>query len=256
MPRGVPAKGFRMTSKKMKEMEMVRESKPCPFSVNERFGFIEQFIDMIGKKKTNSLILTGDPGLGKSFTVVKKLKSLGLTEIVLDNPGDFIVIKGYSTPRFLYETLYNYNGKIIIFDDADAVHRDDIGSNMLKAALDSGKNRILTWGKRVNEDDPIPTRFEFTGRCIFISNLSIRQFPPALMSRSYCVDLTLTVPEKLDRIEMVIHDYPGKTKEVMSFFKVNAHEFKDVSVRSALSVLNLANSIKDWENLARYSMTL
>lgn len=253
MPRGVPKAGFRVTKTRM--MQVAEELKPSLFSVSERFDFIGQFINMIGKKQTNSLILTGDPGLGKSYSVVKNLEKLGLKEIVLDNPGDFIVIKGFSTPRYMYETLYNYNGKVIIFDDADDVHKDDRGSNLLKAALDNGK-RILNWGKRTSEDDTIPTRFEFTGRCIFISNLSIKQFPQALLSRSYCVDLTLTTQEKLDRINMVIHDYPGKTKEVMDFFVENANDFKDVSIRSALSVLKLANSISDWKKLALYSMTV
>lgn len=253
MPRGIPKAGFRVTKTRM--MQAAEELKPSLFSVSERFDFIGQFISMIGKKQTNSLILTGDPGLGKSYSVVKNLEKLGLKEIVLDNKGDFIVIKGFSTPRYLYETLYNYNGKVIIFDDADDVHKDDRGSNLLKAALDNGK-RILNWGKRTSEDDTIPTRFEFTGRCIFISNLSIKQFPQALLSRSYCVDLTLTTQEKLDRINMVIHDYPGKTKEVMAFFIENAHDFKDVSIRSALSVLKLANSISDWKKLALYSMTV
>lgn len=256
MPRGIPAAGYRKTRSKTVSVNTVHEPVPSKFTVSERFEFIEQFIKMIGTKKTNSVILTGDPGLGKSYTVVNKLKSLGMREILLDNDGDFIVIKGYSTPRFLYETLYNYNGKVVIFDDADAIHKDDIGSNMLKAALDSGPNRILTWGKKTVENDDIPTRFEFTGRCIFISNLSITQFPPALLSRSYAVDLTLTIPEKLKRIEMVIHEYPGKTHEVMEFFNSNAKDFKDVSIRSALSVLKLANSLPNWEKLASYSMSL
>ena len=42
---------------------------------------------------------------------------------------------------------------------------------------------------------------------------------------------------------MVIHNYNGKTHEVMDFFKANANQFKDVSIRSALSVLKLANSL-------------
>lgn len=255
MARGIPKNGFRMTAKRKAEMVMV-EPKPSMFSVAKRFDFIGQFVNMVGKKQTNSVILTGDPGLGKSYTVVNKLKELGLKEIVLDNDGDFIVIKGFSTPRFLYECLFNYNGKIIIFDDADAVHSDPIASNMLKAALDSGINRILTWGKKSSENEELPTRFEFTGRCIFISNLSITKFPQALLSRSYCVDLTLTTQEKLDRIEMVIHDYNGKTHEVMDFFRQYANEFKDVSIRSALSVLKLANSIPDWKDLALYTMTV
>lgn len=256
MARGVPSKGFRMTAKRKAELDTV-DIKPSKYSVSQRFSFINQFIQMIGSKKTNSLIITGDPGLGKSYAVVDNLKKLGLDEIILDNDGDFIVIKGFSTARALYNTLYEYNGKVIVFDDADAIHKDPVASDILKAALDSGDNRILSWGSmRLGGDDGVPGRFEFTGRCIFISNMSIQKFPQALLSRSYCVDLTLTLKEKLDRIDMVIHNYTGKTAEVMDFFNGNAHEFKDVSIRSALSVLKLANSVKDWKDLATYTMTV
>ena len=256
MARGVPSKGFRMTAKRKAELATV-ETKPSRFSVSDRFKFINQFVQMIGAKKTNSMIITGDPGLGKSYAVVQNLVKLNMREILLDNDGDFIVIKGFSTPRALYNTLYEYNGKVIVFDDADAIHKDPTASNILKAALDSGTNRILTWNtSRADRDDDVPSRFEFTGQCIFISNMTIREFPQALLSRSYCVDLTLTLSEKLDRIDMVIHDYPGNTREVMKFFRDNAHEFKDVSIRSALSVLKLANSVKDWYNLAMYTMTV
>jgi hypothetical protein len=228
---------------------------PCKFSVAKRFSFIDKFIQMIGKKSINSLIITGDPGVGKSYSVVQNLKTLGMKEIIIDNPGDFIFIKGYSTPRALYETFYNYNGKIIVLDDADNIYKDQIASNLMKAALDSGEHRIMNWGAKVHDSD-LPTRFEFTGRCIFISNLSINQFPQALLSRSFCVDLTLTVPEKLDRIEMVIHNYNGKTHEVMEFLRENANSIKDLSIRSALSALKLANSTSDWKDLALYSLTV
>lgn len=256
MARGIPANGFRMTAKRKAEMAKV-EVVPSKFSVSDRFKFINQFIKMIGNKKTNSLIITGDPGLGKSYSVVENLKSLEMDEIFLSNPGDFIVIKGFSTARALYNTLYEYNDKVIVFDDADAIHKDATASNLLKAALDSGVRRILSWNtSRTERDDDIPNRFEFTGRCIFISNMSIREFPQALLSRSYCVDLTLTLKEKLDRIDMVIHEYEGKTQEVMEFFRNNAQDFKDVSIRSALSVLHLANAEDDWKELATYTMTV
>ena len=258
MARGVPVNGFRMTKKRKAEMATkVIERKPSMFSVKDRFKFISQFINMIGNGDINSMVITGSPGCGKSYSVVQNLKDLGLKEIVLDNDGDFIVIKGFSTDRALYETFYNYNGKIIIFDDADNIHKSPISSNLMKAGLDSGIHRIMSWGAmRSEKEDNTPSRFDFTGRCIFISNMSIDEFPQALLSRSFCVDLTLTVPEKIERIEMVIHNYNGKTHEVMDFFKANANQFKDVSIRSALSVLKLANSLPDWRDLALYSMTV
>jgi len=258
MARGVPTKGFRMTAKKKAEMtSKVLERKPSMFSVSERFDFINKFVKMIGSKKTNSLIITGDAGIGKSYSVTQNLTQLGLEETVLDNDGDFIVIKGFSTPRALYQTFWENNGKVIVLDDCDNIHRDPTASNLLKAALDSGIHRIMSWGAmRSEKEDDTPSRFEFTGRCIFISNMTIEQFPQALLSRSYCVDLTLTVSEKLDRIESVLKHYDGKTNEVLSFLRKHGSQAKDLSIRSALSVLKLANSDDDWERLALYTLTV
>lgn len=258
MPRGVPKAGFRMTaSKKVSITQAKTERLPSPFSVSERFSFINQFIGMVGKKSTNSLVITGDAGIGKSYSVTKNLTDMGLREIVLDGVGDFIVIKGFSTPRALYQSFYEYNGKIIVFDDCDNIHKDATASNLLKAALDSGDRRVMTWNtSRVEKDDDTPNRFEFTGRCIFISNMSVGEFPQALLSRSYCVDLTLTNNEKVDRIKTVLADYPGKTDEVVSFLHRNSDKVVDLSVRSALSILKLANSEDNWERLALYTASL
>lgn len=256
MPRGIPKAGFRKTRSKTVSVTPV-ERKPSPFAVSERFDFISQFVKMIGKKKTNSLVITGDAGIGKSYNVTKNLSDTGLREILLDNQGDFIVIKGFSTPRALYQTFWDYNGKVIVFDDCDNIHKDATASNLLKAALDSGTKRIMNWNtSRVEKDDDTPNRFEFTGRCIFISNMSVQEFPQALLSRSYCVDLTLTVNEKIDRIETVLAEYPGKTKEVISFLRQHGDKAVDLSVRSALSILKLANSEENWERLALYTISL
>ena len=256
MPKGIPKSGFRKTRSKTVTVKPV-ERKPSPFSVNERFGFISQFVKMIGNKKTNSLVITGDAGIGKSFNVTKNLSDTGLNEILLDNRGDFIVIKGFSTPRALYQTFWDYNGKVIVFDDCDNIHKDATASNLLKAALDSGSKRIMTWNSmRSEKDDDTPNRFEFTGRCIFISNMSVQEFPQALLSRSYCVDLTLTVSEKIDRIETVLEQYPGKTKEVIGFLREHGDKAVDLSVRSALNVLRLANNEDNWERLALYTLSL
>ena len=110
MPKGIPKSGVRKSRKSVSVTPV--ERKPSMFSVSERFDFISQFVKMIGKKKTNSLVITGDAGIGKSFNVTKNLSDTGLREMVLDNRGDFIVIKGFSTPRALYQTFWDYSGLV------------------------------------------------------------------------------------------------------------------------------------------------
>jgi hypothetical protein len=238
--------------------QMPKQEK-CEFSVDERFQFIEQFVGMVKRKVMNSMIITGDGGLGKTYTVINTLKKLGLKEDTIgEYSGDFIVIKGYSTAKALYRTLWENNDKIIIFDDCDSIHRDPIGANILKGALDSEEKRIITWGAEFSEREELPNRFEFTGRVIFISNLPLMKFPQALLSRSMKVDLTLTTNEKVDRIAHVFQEVDADAfdkKLALDFVRKNAEKFTDLNVRSALNVLKLAKDIGEgWERIALYTV--
>ena len=87
-----------------------------------------------------SLVVTGGPGNGKSHTIIKTVQENGLIE-----SDHYVVFKGYSTARGLYNTLYDHNGKLIIFDDCDSVLEDKTSLNILKSALDSYDKRTISW---------------------------------------------------------------------------------------------------------------
>lgn len=231
------------------------------FSVKERFDFIEEFTRLCARGVIPSLILTGSGGIGKTKTVMNTLEALHLVEDSIGEvDGDYIFVKGYSTARNLYTTLFHNNGKIIIFDDCDTAIKDPISANILKGALDSNGKRIITWGAE-SRDDSIPSRFEFYGKVIFISNLSLAKFPQALLSRSMLVDLTLNDLEMVDRIAQVFAEeteYEEDDKaEALDFIKRNASKFKDLNVRSAFNALKMKVAIgENWEKMALYSATV
>jgi hypothetical protein len=236
--------------------DSVGEPVKCEFSPMQRFNFASKFVQLLYKGCINSFIMTGSGGIGKTTNVTNTLAELGLNEDKPDMPGDYLVIRGFSTPRALYETLYEYNDKILVLDDADQVFKDPLGANLLKAALDDKKERIITWNSS-REDSEIPGRFVYTGRIIFVSNLSINNFPQAIVSRSQKVDLTLNIEEKVE----IIGDVFGKMKidslvrnDVFEFVKKYAGEAKDLNVRSAASLITLRENFgKDWEGIAKYS---
>lgn len=229
------------------------------FSVEERFQFIQQFVGLIAKKSIHSLILTGDGGLGKTYTVIESLKKLGLREDTIGEiDGDFVVIKGYSTAKYMYRTLWENNGKVIVVDDADAIFKDPIGANLLKSALESSDKRVVTWGAEFSDKEELPNRFDFHGRIIFISNLPQCKFPQALLSRSMRVDLTLSTEEKVDRIEQVLNEQGRSTEvgDVIKFIKKYASRSTDLNVRSGLSVLKLRREFgSNFERIALYNFT-
>lgn len=243
---------------------VVFETPKSEFTVKERFEFVEEFTKLVAKGIIPSLVVTGSGGLGKSHTVTESLKAIGKKEDTIGSvDGDFLVIKGYTTPRGMYETLYDNNGKIIIYDDADDAFKDPIGANILKAALDSGDTRVISWGASSAKDDPYPSRFEFTGKVIFISNLSISKFPQAILSRSMLADVTLNTEEKIERIEQVFSGDKNKRfsnddkNEVIEFIRENASKFKDLNIRSAYNALKMKLALGDnWKRMALYSATL
>ena len=188
MPRGVPAAGFRMTKNRVgmaKSEPMMLPLAESRFSINDRFEFVSEMVRMLAEGEQASVVVTGPGGLGKSFTVSDTLQRCGLKDISLvdDLPVGFVlnggntyrVIKGYSTPKGLYRTLFENREGVIVFDDCDSVLRDPVSLNLLKAALDSYDKRVISWRADIRDED-LPTSFLFNGRVVFISNLSSNPF--------------------------------------------------------------------------------
>jgi len=242
------------------------ESPKVVFGINERFDFIEQFVKMVAMGVSNSLIVAGPGGLGKTHTVTNTLTSMGKKEMGIgDIDGDYIFVKGHSTAKALYRTLFENNGKTIIFDDCDSVFKDPIGANILKAALDSYDKRVISWNAEFSEREDLPNRFEFVGRVIFISNLAVGQMPQAILSRSLKCDVTMTLEEKVERIATVVMSnefMPQYNKaikqDVVAFIRENAAQASDLNIRTATMVAKIRYEMEiiggDWKRLALYTM--
>lgn len=82
----------------------------------------------------HSVILTGAPGTGKTFTVMKTI----IEEGQMEEGEDYVVIQGGTTTTKLYERLFVSYDKLIVFDDCDSMWKDAEAVNILKAALQTG----------------------------------------------------------------------------------------------------------------------
>jgi hypothetical protein len=172
------------------------------FGINERFQILEDFVDMVATRTIPSAIIIGEGGLGKSHTVFKALKAAGLMNIDDAEIGArfdeglsrkaYVVVKGFSTAKGLYRTLFENKNKIVVFDDCDSVLKDPVAANLLKAALDSYDKRVITWNAEAFGDDDLPRSFEFTGGVVFISNMPMYKIPQAIISRSMPADVSMT----------------------------------------------------------------
>lgn len=278
MPRGVPKAGFRMTKNRIANgtVPVVTKSEPVAvpqsrFSINQRFGFVSDMVMMLARGDQASVVVTGPGGLGKSFTVTKALADIGMTDVslvddfavgsTLNSKKSFRVIKGYSTPKGLYRTLYENREGVIVFDDCDSVLKDPTSLNLLKGALDSYSRRIISWRADMR-DEELPTSFEFKGRVVFISNLSSNQIDQAIITRSMAVDLTMTNDQKVERMRHLLDsgefmpefDMAHKV-DAMNLIDSLKDSVKELSLRTLIQVTKIRKSAgANWRNLAEYTI--
>lgn len=239
------------------------------FSVAERFSFVKRIVDMVAKGIQPSMVITGEGGLGKSHTVLTTLQSSGLTDVSLIESGvdvsdipTYRVVKGFSTAKGLFRTLYENREGVVVYDDCDSVLKDPVAVNLLKGALDSYSERIISWNADLRDDD-LPRSFKFDGRVIFISNLASYKLDQAIRSRSMCVDLSMNREQKIERMYDLIDDgdflpsisLPAKQDalELISEFKDHA---KELSLRTLISVCKIRDTNIDdsWKSLAKYML--
>lgn len=241
------------------------------FSINERFGFVKDMVTMLANGDQASVVVTGPGGLGKSHTVSAALREAGFNDVsVLDEfeVGDNIpknsyrVVKGYSTPKGLYRTLYENRNSVIVFDDCDSVLKDPVSLNLLKAALDSYSRRIISWRADIKDED-LPTVFEFKGRVVFISNLSSTSLDQAIITRSLAVDLTMTAKQKVERMRFLLtqpdfmEDFEAVHKnDAMDLVDALCDNIKELSLRTLMQVIKIRKSNPNgkWKDLAEYAI--
>ena len=173
------------------------------------FSNLERLTKMVGRGIQPSLVITGGAGLGKTYLVKKTLTDMGLEEA-----KQFVHFKGRATAAGLFVTLYENSDKIIVLDDCDSVFKDVDAVNLLKAALDSYDTRKLSYisTKPLKDTygDPVPRHFEFTGKIIFISNISQSKLDDAIKSRSFVSDISMNTQQMFKRIDDLKDDIEKK----------------------------------------------
>lgn len=228
------------------------------FTINQRFEFLEKFTNMVLDGETVSAIVTGEGGLGKSHTIMGALEKRGWQE-----GEQYVVVKGYATPKALYGTLWEHRDKTIIFDDCDSVLKDAVSLNLLKGALDSYDKRTISWLQKGFIDDKLPNSFEFQGNIIFISNMSSDKLDQAVKSRSITIDLSMTLKDKIERMNYILPSvmpsYPMDMKQAaLDFMAQHADIAKEFNMRTLQKIIKVVHAYGDnpeWKDAAKYLIT-
>ena len=260
--------------------ELCVDEQEQPITEAERLARIQQRFDILDDMSAackdgtvRALILSGPPGIGKSYGVLKQLEKQSMFDNI-KGENEWEVVKGATSAIGLYKKLYRYSaaGSVVVFDDCDTVLFDDLSLNILKAALDTGKKRIIQWNteSRVLDREGIPDKFEFEGAVIFITNVKfdgvrskkLRDHLQALMSRCHYIDLTIdSIADKMLRIKQVIrlgmlnsYNFEDTKKiedMIIDYMDANGKRLNEISLRMAIKLAELIKMRGDtWQDVA------
>jgi hypothetical protein len=242
--------------------------------IRTRFAILDEMSAATTKGGIRAMIVSGPPGVGKSFGVEQQLEKAAMFDKIAGRPLKFEIVKGAMTALGLYATLFKHSDKnhVLVFDDCDSVLMDDLALNILKAALDSGKRRRIYWNSDSSmlRREGIPDSFDFNGSCIFITNIKfdhlkskkLQDHLEALQSRCHFLDLTIdTERDKMLRIKQVHQDTDGglfrdyffendEGDQVLQFMFDNKARLRELSMRMALKIADLVKISPNWKMLA------
>lgn len=254
---------------------------------DELFDHLTQLVKMVVKGDSSSLMVYGGTGTGKTWTVKSTIE-----KACLKLNQDWFFVKGKTAPMGIYSLLFQNRNKLIVFDDSDSAWRDKESTNILKAALDDTYDeRPVTWAStrtisvigldkathtKIEEEADaglaagdekvkLPSQFLFTGRIIFISNLTRDRFDEAVLGRGFKIDMSLGAPAMFQRLESILEKIGGpkfadvslaKRKEILRVLK-EKHETGELiqpNLRSFVQALRISRTNpKGWLKLMRYS---
>ena len=243
--------------------------------LRERFEILDDMTRAVKSGKVKAMIVTGPPGVGKSFGVEKVLAKHDVFANVAQDEKlkKYEVVKGAMSAIGLYSKLYHFSDRknVLVFDDCDSILLDDLSLNILKAALDTSKKRTINWNtdSSLLRREGVPDSFEFKGGAIFITNIKfdhvkskkLRDHLEALESRCHYLDLTIdTEREKVLRIRQVVtdcgmlddYDLTDQQKlDVVNFVADNTARLRELSLRTVLKIADLAVSFPNkWQAVA------
>lgn len=266
--RGRPSNAELAARAAAQTVKVQRSDEEVLADLQKRFGMLGKLTKGTLDSNIRSLVVTGAPGVGKTYTV----------EHVLENAPNakFEVVKGGLSAVNLYKLGWRNKkaGNVVVLDDADGIFLDEDALNILKALCDSSPVRRVSWLKESAslKEDEIPTSYEFEGSFIFISNLDFQKYVDmggnkyvahfeALMSRSLYLDLRLfdrqaislwithvATAGKMFAKEQVSDELGA---EILDWIADRRDDLRELSLRTLVKTVQLAKANPDdWQEIA------
>lgn len=255
------------------EPEIVETKEEMKERINKRFAVMDMITQGVIKKTIRSLIISGAPGIGKTFSLNRELRAA-------EERGEieYTLLNGKMSPLVLYCKLFENSGpnSILVLDDVDVFSSED-SLNILKAALDTSDERKVCWSTASSylETQNVPNEFIFEGTVIFITNMDFdrelnrgSKLTPhldALVSRSIYLDLGVHSNEEIMvRVEDIVLNtdmlfkvglLESQVQEVLNWMLTNVSKLRNISLRTALSIAEFViTDSNNWEIMAEITL--
>ena len=176
-------------------------------------GLLREYVRMLLKSKTNSLVVKGNGGIGKSFSIMDELDRAGLREGV-----HYLYVTGHVTPLQLFNIIGRSVGleapQLLVFDDIDALVTNKVSIALLKSALwEVRGKRVVSYHSSSSKVEGLPT-VEFEGKIVLVLN-SLQQenaFGKPLLDRCTVFDMTIPQKELIQYIDTILPDIRSPLK--------------------------------------------
>jgi hypothetical protein len=235
-----------------------------------------QFIvmeDIVGKVASGSLrglIITGPAGIGKTYNVLKVLRDYQ-TYIapIAGIDAEIEVCAGHMTTVGLVQALWRnrHEANTLVLDDIDTVLDTLDAVNILKAALDTGTQRHVSYMTQnaAMRKAGIPQHFDYDGSVILITNQDLQnsrgKMAPhfkALVSRCFYFDLgfegredCMTWIQHVAETTNMLGD-EKKTADILRYMRRNLKDIRELSLRTAVKLSSIYG--KGWKEVADFTV--
>jgi hypothetical protein len=193
--------------------------EPTLTALEDRQILLAHHVRLLARGMSVGLFVYGSQGgLGKSRTILRTLAEECLSPVLVNS---------HITPLALYTTLYhNRSGKVVFFDDVDAIFSSIAHLGLLRSAL-WGEPRIVTYGS--SQLDDLPGSFIFESRLVFSATVIPKKNDAfrSVLSRCDIFELSATQEEIIDLMRSIARAGnetlpPAECQEVVDFIEANA----------------------------------
>lgn len=245
-----------------KEALHLEELQPDFARLDKAYNSVAGYIKHIASGELRSLIVNGPPGVGKSAMVQKYLTQ--------NKSGSQMFVNGQMALMSLYHALYKHKekGQVLVLDDVDSVFSKSEGLNILKAAMDTTNQRVISWESTTAMLNALglPTRFNFNGSVVLITNVGFggavtKQLAHlnALKDRSFCIPIAdggsqsayKQIAYMVYRHDMLkAYNFTDEVKmELLEYILVNLDNLYTVSLRTIIKLAEVYRlNPKTWQD--------